>query len=172
MKKIITIFVVTLLISFILTSCNEQADIETKIFVEKFYSSLELSPELNKKHYEEGGVIFNMDNFNNLTDKNSIYSKERVQNLTGDYHDRYYINLVNIESIEENNNKILVSTTVEYSIYEIGTFQNEEKLWINRSQDKLILANWEDVKVKKMEVSEYEGLEYFDENSFYQVIGK
>tara|TARA_Y100001954_G_C15728081_1_gene561786 strand:- start:68 stop:586 length:519 start_codon:yes stop_codon:yes gene_type:complete len=171
MKKITTIFVVTLLISCGLTSCNEEADIEAKMFAEKFYSSLELSSELNQKHYSEGGVTFNMDNFNSLIDKSSIYSKERVGNLTGHYHDRYYINLVGIESIEVINNKILVTTTVEYSIYEIGTFQNEEKLWINRNQDKLILAKWEDIKVKKMEVSEYDGLENFDENSFYQVIG-
>ena len=43
--------------------------------------------------------------------------------------------------------------------------------YLNLNQDKLILAKWEDIKVKKIEVSEYNGLEYFDENSFYQVIG-
>ncbi len=172
MKKIRTISTVTFFMSIIITSCNEEADTEAKMFTEEFYSSLELSSELNQKHYEEGGVIFNMDNFNKLIDQNSIYSKERVSNLTGDYHDRYYINLVSIESIENNNNRIEVSTLVEYSIYEVGRFRNKEKLWLNIKQDKLILEKWEDIKVIKKEVSEYDGLEDFDENSFYQVIGR
>ena len=74
-------------------------------FVKYFYSSLELTPELNQKHYEEGGVKFNMDKFNSCIDINSIYPKKRISNLTGDYHDRYSIKLLNIGSLLINNSK-------------------------------------------------------------------
>ncbi len=142
-----------------------------KAFVSKFYSSLELSPELNEKHYIEGGVKFNTAIINDFIDCRSIYSKERVLNLTGDYHDRYNIMLVSIDLIESDDKFIEVSTTVEYSIYELGTFQNSENLSININYGDLIINKWKDNKVKKMEVAEYEGLEKFNEKDFYKAIG-
>jgi hypothetical protein len=197
MKKVITIFGVLLFTALIIASCNvgtkevKEADIvqdhshnensndqlnqinveETKIFVSKFYASLELSTELNQKNYEEGGVKFNINIFNGFIDKGSIYSKERVSNLTGDYHDRYSIKLVSIDLIESDNNTIEVSTTVEYSVSELGIFLNEEKLSININQVNMIINKWEDRKVKKMEVAKYEGLENFNEKDFYKTIG-
>ena len=197
MKKVITIFGVLLFTALIIASCNvgtkevKEADIvqdhshnensndqlnqinveETKIFVSKFYTSLELSTELNQKNYEEGGVKFNINIFNGFIDKGSIYSKERVSNLTGDYHDRYSIKLVSIDLIESDNNTIEVSTTVEYSVSELGIFLNEEKLSININQGNMIINKWEDRKVKKMEVAKYEGLENFNEKDFYKIIG-
>jgi hypothetical protein len=197
MKKVITIFGVLLFTALIIASCNigtkevKEADIvqdhshnensndplnqinveETKIFVSKFYASLELSTELNQKNYEEGGVKFNINIFNGFIDKGSIYSKERVSNLTGDYHDRYSIKLVSIDLIESDNNTIEVSTTVEYSVSELGIFLNEEKLSININQGNMIINKWEDRKVKKMEVAKYEGLENFNEKDFYKTIG-
>lgn len=197
MKKLIIIFGTLLFTALIITGCDrgskqvKKADIiedtlytensndqltqvnadETKIFVSKFYASLELSTELNQKHYEEGGVKFNKTIFNGFIDEGSIYSKERISNLTGDYHDRYSIRLVSIDLIESDNNNIEVSTTVEYSVYELGTFLNEENLSININQGKLIINKWEDRKVKKMEVAEYEGLENFNEKAFYKTIG-
>ena len=197
MKKVITIFGVLLFTALIIASCNigtkevKEADIvqdhshnensndqlnqinveETKIFVSKFYTSLELSTELNQKNYEEGGVKFNINIFNGFIDKGSIYSKERVSNLTGDYHDRYSIKLVSIDLIESDNNTIEVSTTVEYSVSELGIFLNEEKLSININQGNMIINKWEDRKVKKMEVAKYEGLENFNEKDFYKTIG-
>jgi plasmid maintenance system killer protein len=197
MKKVITIFGVLLFTALIIASCNigtkevKEADIvqdhshnensndplnqinveETKIFVSKFYASLELSTELNQKNYEEGGVKFNINIFNGFIDKGSIYSKERVSNLTSDYHDRYSIKLVSIDLIESDNNTIEVSTTVEYSVSELGIFLNEEKLSININQGNMIINKWEDRKVKKMEVAKYEGLENFNEKDFYKTIG-
>lgn len=197
MKKIITIFGVLLFTALIIASCNlvikevKEADIvqdplykensndrltkinmdKTKIFVSKFYASLELSTKLNQKNYEEGGVKFDINIFNGFIDEGSIYSKERVSNLTGDYHDKYSIALVSIDLIESDNNTIEVSTTVEYSVSELGTFLNEENLSININQGNLIINKWEDRKVKKMEVSEYEGLENFNEKDFYKTIG-
>ena len=197
MKKIIAIFGVLLFTALIIASCNlgtkevKEADIaqvslynensndqltqinvdKTKIFVSEFYASLELSTKLNQKNYEEGGVKFDINIFNGFIDEGSIYSKERVSNLTGDYHDKYNITLVSIDLIESDNNTIEVSTTVEYSVSELGTFLNEEKLSININQVNLKINKWEDKKVKKMEVAEYEGLENFNEKDFYKTIG-
>lgn len=151
-----------------LTQVNTE---EVKTFVSNFYTSLELSAELNQKHYEEGGVEFDVTMFNRFINEGSIYSKKRVLNLTGDYHDRYNITLVSIDAIESENNIIEVSTTVDYSIDGLGTFQNEEKLSININQGNLILNKWEDIKLKKMEIAEYEGLENFSEKDFYQDMG-
>ena len=51
-----------------------------------FLSSLELSDEENQKHYVEGNVIFDTSDFEKIIDDNCQYSKERVKNLTLDYH--------------------------------------------------------------------------------------
>ncbi len=150
---------------------NKPDEIITFEFVKKFYSSLELTPELNQKQYSEGGVKFNMNKFNSCIDINSIYSKKRVSNLTGDYHDRYSIKLLNFGSLKLNKNVIELITIVEYQIYEVGTFQNEEKLIININQGNLTLNKWEDLKVEKMLVAEYEGLENFKEVDFYKILG-
>ncbi len=150
---------------------NNPDEIITFEFVKKFYSSLELAPELNQKHYSEGGVKFNMNKFNSCIDINSIYSKRRISNLTGDYHDRYGIKLLNFGSFKLNKNIIELITIVEYQIYEVGTFQNEEKLIININQGNLTLNKWEDLKVEKMEVFEIEGLENFKEVDFYKMLG-
>jgi hypothetical protein len=79
--------------------------------------------------------------------------------------------LVSIDLIESDNNTIEVSTTVEYSVSELGIFLNEEKLSININQGNMIINKWEDRKVKKMEVAKYEGLENFNEKDFYKTIG-
>ena len=150
---------------------NNADEIITSEFVKKFYSSLELTPELNKKHYIEGGVKFNMNKFNSCIDINSIYSKKRISNLTGDYHDAYNIKLLNFDSLRLNNNIIELIAIVEYQVYEVGTFQNEEKLIININQGNLTLKKWVDLKVKKMVVAEYEGLENFKEVDFYKMLG-
>jgi hypothetical protein len=147
------------------------AEAIVKEFALNFYSSLELTAELNQKQYEEGGVKFNLNKFNTYTDKNSIYSKKRLFNLTGDYHERYNIKLISVDSQKINENIIELITTVEYSIFELGNFQNEEKLIINMNQGNLILNKWEDIKIKKMEVAEYDGLENFKEIDFYKILG-
>ena len=79
--------------------------------------------------------------------------------------------MVSIDLIESDNNNIEVTTTVEYSVSELGTFLNEENLSININQGNLIINKWEDRKVKKMEVAEYEGLENFNKKAFYKTIG-
>jgi len=148
-----------------------QDSINVTDFVKTFYSALELSPSLNQKQYEEGGVQFNLNQFKSCVDNKSIFSKLRVSNLTGDYHDRYNIILLDIDSITDNGNQKVAYTTVEYGIYELGTFQNLEKLIINSNQNHLILNKWEDIKIKKMSVAEYEGLENYSEKDFYKTIG-
>lgn len=153
------------------SSLEVNSDSMYRVFAAKFYSSLELTPDLNKKHSTVGGVIFNMDKFNSCIDNNSIFSKLRISNLTGEYHNRFAIQLLNIESVKLNNDVIEIYTNVEYSISEVGSFQNEEKLTITDNQKKLTLNKWEDIKLAKMEVAEYEGLENFNETEFYKMIG-
>jgi hypothetical protein len=146
-------------------------DILIKRFVTKFYNSLELTPELNQKQYETGGVVFNLNQFNTCVDKNSIYSKDRISNLTGNYHDRYNIRLLSIDSIKIIQNIAKVYTTVEYEIYEIGSFNNKEDLIIAINNSKCILKKWSDIKVKKMKVNGYGDSQNFKEIDFYNAIG-
>jgi hypothetical protein len=146
-------------------------DIIIKGYVTRFYSSLELSPELNKKNIEVGGVKFNVDKFNSCINKLSEYSKERINNLTGEYHGMCNIELLNIDSVNIENEIINVYTTIEYQAQELGMFQNQEHLIINIIQGELKLKKWLDVRLLKMELGEYDGLENFSEVDFYKFIG-
>lgn len=158
-------------IAIVAAQMKIQDSIKVTDFVKTFYSALELSPSLNQKQSEEGGVQFNLNKFKSCVNNASIFSKLRISNLTGDYHDRYNIILLDIDSITENGNNKVAYTTVEYGIYELGTFQNLEKIIINSNQNRLILNKWEDIKIKKMSVAEYEGLENYNEKDFYKTIG-
>ncbi len=143
-----------------------------KLFVETFYKSLELSKEENQRQYEVGNVSFSLDNFHSLIDKNSNYSKKRVNNLSDpSYHDRYYIELQNIEEIKITSDEILVKTRVLYASYEMGAFYNEELLTLKIDRGLIKLYKWSDLRVYKMELSEYEGMENFSESDFYQWMG-
>ena len=146
-------------------------DIIIKGYVRKFYSSLELSPELNKKNIEVGGVKFNTDKFNSCINKLSEYSKERINKLTGEYHGMCNIELLNIDSVYIENDIINVFATIEYQVQELGGFQNQEHLIINIIQGELKLKKWLDVRLFKMELGEYDGLENFSEVDFYKFIG-
>jgi hypothetical protein len=148
-----------------------QDSIKVTNFIKRFYSALELSPSLNQKQYEEGGVHFNLNKFKSCVDDRSIYSQLKISNLTGDYHDRYNIRLLSIDSIFEIKNNKVAYTTVEYGIYEVGTFKNLEIIFINSDQNRLTLNKWEDVKIKEMKVAGYEGLETFNEKDFYKTMG-
>jgi hypothetical protein len=158
-------------IAVVAAQMKSHDSIKVTDFVKTFYSALELSPSLNQKQYEEGGVQFNLNQFKSCVDNKSIFSKLRISNLTGDYHARYNIILLGIDSITENGNNKVAYTTVKYEIYELGTFQNLEKIIINSNQNRLILNKWEDIKLKKMSVAEYEGLENYHEKDFYKTIG-
>ncbi len=158
-------------IAIVAAQMKIQDSIKVTDFVKTFYSALELSPSLNQKQSEEGGVQFNLNKFKSCVNNASIFSKLRISNLTGDYHERYNIILLDIDSITENGNNKVAYTTVEYGIYELGTFQNLEKISINSNQNRLILNKWEDIKIKKMSVAEYEGLENYNEKDFYKTIG-
>ena len=135
--------------------------------VKQFYSSLELSYELNQRHYIEGNVDFDTSIFNSFLTKNSLYSKVRVSNLTGEYHDRYNVKLVSIDLINLDS-EIEIISTVEYGIYECGTFKNLEKLVFNYYQNELKLIKWEDLGVKDYE-SSYGCIESIDD--FYKYLG-
>ena len=142
-----------------------------KGYVKKFYSSLELSPELNKKNIEVGGVKFSTDKFNSCVNKLSEYSKERINKLTGEYHGMCNIELLTIDSVYIENDIVNVLSTIEYQVQELGGFQNQEHLIITIVQGELKLKKWLDVRLFKMELGEYDGLENFGEADFYKFIG-
>lgn len=148
---------------------NEEVEIEE--FVKKIYASLELSKELNQKNYEEGGVKFDLTKFLTFLDKDALYSKERIENLSGDYHDRYYIELLSIDSIGDQGDHKNVYVTVMYWMYETGTFYNKEKLSIHKIDGAYKLFEWNDLGIIKMELSGYPGLEKYSEKDFYSEMG-
>ena len=139
-------------------------------FVERMYSSLELSPELNERQDREGGVIFNLSGFKSCLNRESIYSKDRIENLSGDYHERYNIDLVRIESIAQKGDFVEVIANVEYEIYEFGGFINTERLLVNLTAEGCTLQRWEDVKLKELRDAGY-GDEALTESDFYRVLG-
>jgi hypothetical protein len=133
---------------------------------------LELSKELNERAYNEGGVKFNTSEFYSCVNSKSIFSKKRLENLTGDsYHYHYDVYLESIIEIQEHSGSFEVSTAVEYVLDEIGAIVNIEKLTIVKEDNKFIVRRWEDVRVETMEIAEYEGLENYSKNDFYRQIG-
>jgi hypothetical protein len=144
-----------------------------ELFMEKFYTSLELSPEQNRKNYLEGGVDFPLGSFYSCMSKNAKYSKKRVSRLTEEYHDRYHIELIQIDSVKENNELIEVYTNVMYGIYETGSFENLEKITVRKTESTFKVERWEDIKVKKMHMpnAQFYRLENFTERDFYYMVG-
>ena len=140
--------------------------------VKKFYSSLELSDEENQKHYVEGNVIFDTSDFEKIIDNNCEYSKERVENLTSDYHSYIWIGLKNILSVKKNKEFTDVIVKALYGIFETGSFENIELIRVKERDGNLKVIEWSDIKLHKMFVSEYDGLEKFTETDFYKRIGQ
>ena len=142
------------------------------MLVKKFYSSLELSDEENQKHYVEGNVIFDTSDFEKIIDDNCQYSKERVENLTSDYHSYIWIGFKNILSVKKNKEFTDVIVKALYGIYETGSFENIELIRLKEKDGNLKVIKWSDIKVHKMFVSDYDGLEKFTEADFYKRIGQ
>ena len=142
------------------------------MLVKKFYSSLELSDEENQKHYVEGNVIFDTSDFEKIIDDSCQYSKERVENLTSDYHSYIWIGFKNILSVKKNKEFTDVIVKALYGIYETGSFENIELIRFKEKDGNLKVIKWSDIKVHKMFVSDYDGLEKFTEADFYKRIGQ
>lgn len=144
-----------------------------ELFMEKFYTSLELSPEQNRKNYLEGGVDFPLHSFYSCMSENAKYSKKRLSKLTDEYHDRYHIELIQIDSVKEKKYTIEVYTNVMYGIYETGSFENLEKLIVRKTNNTFKVERWEDIKVKRMHMpnAQFYGLQNFTERDFYYVVG-
>ena len=140
-------------------------------FVKAFYSSLELSDSLSSRQYMYGDVHFDLSNFNSLIADNAEYSQKRLDNLSGDYHDRFHIELLSIDDVKFGSNEITVTTKVLYSLYEAGGFYNEEQLSLQDYRGLLKLNSWLDVDVYQMELSGYYGMEDFTKADFYNWIG-
>ena len=144
---------------------------EIEDFVRRFYSTLELSDEMNQRAYESNEISFSTRAFYNCVNSKSVFSKKRLKNLTGEFHYYYDVYLKSINSVQEEPGSFVVITTVNYGIYETGNIENIEKLRITAFENKLIVSTWEDVKVKNMAIAEYEGLENYNEKVFYKNLG-
>jgi len=140
-------------------------------FVKAFYNSLELSEVENHRQYTYGDVKFDLNNFNSLVTSKTKYSQKRVENLSGYYHDRFYIKLLSIEDVKLGSNEIIVTTKVLYSLYETGSFYNIEQLTLKDNRGLLKLYRWLDVDLYKMDLLGYEGTEDFTEENFYNWLG-
>ena len=138
-------------------------------FVKDFYSSLELTKEENQRNYEYGDVKFNLSRFNSMVDGTSKYPI-RVKNLTGEYHDRYYISLEKVLSIVKVEGVFLVFTEVNYSISEMGDFINLECLEIKNNSGTLLLSVWNDVNLLEKETEEYGDYDKISSEDFYNSI--
>ena len=140
-------------------------------FVKAFYNSLELSEDENQRQYNYGDVKFDLNNFNSLVTSKTKYSQKRVENLSGDYHDRFHIKLLSIEDVKLGSNEIIVTTKVQYSLYEMGSFYNIEQLTLKDNRGLLKLYRWLDVDLYKMDLLGYGGMENFTEDDFYNSLG-
>ena len=140
-------------------------------FVASFYNSLELTDEENQRHYETGDVEFNINNFNQLINSDSKFSTKRVDQLTGTYHDRCHISLVQTKKVEINAPIITVVTNVKYGMFEMGNFFNNEQLTLVLTSGKLKLLKWEDINLEKMYKAPYDHMQDFNEKDFYQALG-
>ena len=140
-------------------------------FVTSFYNSLELTDEENQLHYETGDVEFNIDNFNQLINSDSKFSAKRVDQLTGTYHDRCHISLVQTKKVEINTPIITIVTNDKYGMYEMGNFFNNEQLTLVLTSGKLKLLKWEDINLEKMYKAPYDHMQDFNEKDFYQALG-
>lgn len=149
-----------------------------KSFVEAFYGSLELTEEENNRQYTQGGVQFDLGNFNSLIREDALFSRERVRKLSDpNYHDRCYIGLKRINKIDTlypsglGSIKVKVNTTAIYGIYEVGTFENEEELILIDERGLIRLSLWRDIGLSSMRVSNYPELENFSQQDFYSIMG-
>lgn len=140
-------------------------------FVRSFYESMELSQKEVEKLMETGDDNFPQSKINKLKSMNVFNAKQRVKNLTGIYYDRYYVELKDIDSISVNDTQIKAYTTVLYGLYETGKFYNIERIDISdKNNGELKITKWIDLKLLKMELKDYEGLENFSEKDFYKSI--
>ena len=135
-------------------------------YVTEFYNSLEQT-----KLENEEGTPFKKDNWKKFLYEGISYSENRLSKLTGQYHDHYNMKLADISSINKNKSKIRVKTKVEYAIYELGEFMNEEELVFERKDDRTIFVGWYDIKSTLSQNYGYEGSENIDGNELYNWVG-
>jgi len=114
-------------------------------------------------------VMLSLSRFNSMVDGTSKYPI-RVKNLTGEYHDRYYISLEKVLSIVKVEGVFLVFTEVNYSISEMGDFINLECLEIKNNSGTLLLSVWNDVNLLEKETEEYGDYDKISSEDFYNSI--
>jgi archaellum component FlaC len=141
-----------------------------RLFVEKFYRSLEPSPE-TYDYSIFNPQSFDLDPFYALLDLNAVYSKQRITSLNGEGHEYIKMSLVSIDDIKITNQVAEVIASVEYKMYEFQGFINQEKLIINLASPTLGLLRWEDVRLKKIDNYRPDMDENWTEKDFYKSMG-
>jgi hypothetical protein len=136
--------------NFFIITDKLNLDKEVKKFIQTFYNSLELTEEENREAFINGKAFTKTD-WKKYLNNSVNYSKDKLNTLIGQYHDHYQINLLKINSIKIENNKLIVSTLVEYFIHETATFNNSEEIIFTNSQNKTFLKGWYDVEPKLVE---------------------
>ena len=142
-----------------------------RLFVEKFYRSLDPLPELYHLVSIFDGLTFDLKPFYSLLDLNAVYSKDRINRLSDKGNNLLMMRLISIDRIKITNQVAEVITSVEYEMYEFHGFINEEKLIINLASPKLGLLRWEDVRLKKIENARPDMHENWTERDFYKFWG-
>lgn len=124
----------------------QQKEFEKKIgaYIKSFYQSLELSDKENQ-NAEENATPFPKKEFKKFLSTCKSYSKKRIKELTGDYHPRYNIELLEISNILILDTIIVVETKVEYGIYELGVFINIEEIQLGFNKEKMEILGWYDI---------------------------
>lgn len=145
---------------------DKELSVQVAEYVTGFYKSLEQSKEENEEAYQKG-TSFKKDNWKKYLYEGIAYSENRLSKLTGEYHYHYNIKLVDISSIIKYKSKIRVKTKVEYAIYELGEFINEEELLFERKDDKTFFIGWYDIKPILSQNYGYEGSENIEGKELY-----
>jgi hypothetical protein len=141
-----------------------------RLFVEKFYRSLEPSPTFHG-HPIFNPESFDLDPFYALLDLNAVYSKQRITRLNGEGHEYIEMSLVSIDDIKLTNQVAEVIASVEYSMYEFHGFINQEKLIINLASPTLGILRWEDIRLKSIKNYSPDMDEDWTEKDFYKSMG-
>lgn len=141
-----------------------------RLFVEKFYRSLEPMPELyDFSIFNE--TPFDLKPFYALLDLNAVYSRERINKLNGENHEYTKMSLISIDRIKITNQVAEVITSVEYKMYEFHGFINQEKLIINLASPTMGILRWEDIRLKSIKNYSAEMNEDWTERDFYKSMG-
>lgn len=123
-------------------------------FLERFYSPFD--------------SLYNLSTFKYLIHPNATYSEDRMK--LSKEEDRDFMRYLGVKSIEKTSQSIEVLVYVAYHLYETGSFYNIERLKLVDVGNNLKMKEWNDIGLYKMTISQYDGLENYNEIDVYNRI--